>query len=370
VQVIKVPYVNIAEQHMSIKAELLEAIAGVIDSGQFILGDKVEIFERRFAELSGVRFAVAVNSGTDALILALRVLGIGPGDEVITVPNSFIASTSCIVMAGAKPVFVDVREDYNMDPSKLEQAINSRTKVILPVHLTGRPADMNPITEIAKTHNLHVVEDCAQSVLAEYYGQQVGSFGTIGCFSLHPLKMLNACGDGGVLTTNDEALYQRLKIMRNHGLETRDECVIWSHNSRLDTIQAAILLVKMKYLEAWAEKRRTNAVYYQKVLMNIPGLKVPSDKPFEKATYQTFVIQTERRDELKQHLAENDIGTAIHYPIPIHLQSVANGLGYKPGSFPVSERQAERILSLPIYPELQAEQIDAVVQQIQSFYGV
>lgn len=366
---VKVPYVNIAGQHGPIKGELLEAIAGVIDRGQFILGDEVNTFEQRFAELCGVGFAVGVNSGTDALILALRALGIGPGDEVITVPNSFVASTSCITLVGARPVFVDVREDYNMDPAQLEQAISPKTKAILPVHLTGRPADMDPIMEVARTYSLHVVEDCAQAVLAEYWGRRVGSFGIIGCFSLHPLKTLSACGDGGVLTTNDEGLHEQLKILRNIGLRTRDDCVIWSGNSRLDTLQAAILLVKMKCLDAWTEKRRANAAFYQRALAGVPGLQVPTDQPFEKAVYHTFVIQTQRRDELKQYLAENGVGTAIHYPVPIHLQKVAEGLGYGPGSFPVTERQAERILSLPIYPELRTVDLERVVQAIRAFHG-
>lgn len=366
---IKIPYVNIAGQHVPIKAELLEAITDVIDGGQFILGDEVNTFEQRFAELCGVRFAVGVNSGTDALILALRALGIGPGDEVITVPNSFIASTSCIMLVGARPVFVDVREDYNMDPAQLEQAISPKTKAILPVHLTGRPADMDSILEVARAHGLHVVEDCAQAVLAEYRGRRVGSFGIIGCFSLHPLKTLNACGDGGVLTTNDEALCERLKILRNHGLRTRDDCVVWSLNSRLDTLQATILLVKMKYLDAWTEKRRANAAFYQRALAEVPGLQVPTDRPFEKAVYHTFVIQAERRDELKRHLAENGVGTAIHYPVPIHLQKAAEGLGHGPGGFPVTERQAKRILSLPVYPELRTVALDYVVQVIRAFCG-
>lgn len=367
-QTIKIPYMNIASQHVPIKAELLEVVGGVIDGGQFILGSEVHAFEQRFAELCDVRFAIAVNSGTDALILALRALGIGPGDEVITVPNSFISSTSCIMLVGAQPVFVDVRDDYNMDPAQLEQAVTLKTKAILPVHLTGRPADMDPISEVARTHGLHLVEDCAQAVLAEYQGRRVGSFGIIGCFSLHPLKTLNACGDGGVLTTNDEALYERLRILRNHGFRTRDDCMVWSINSRLDTLQAAILLVKMKYLNAWTDRRRANAAFYQRVLAGVPSLRVPNDQPFEKAVYHTFVIEAERRDELKQHLAENGVGSAIHYPVPIHLQEAAEGLGYGPGSFPVTERQAKRMLSLPVYPELQTVELEHVAQAVRAFY--
>jgi len=364
----RVPYINIVAQHASIKAELLQAVADVIEGGQFILGDEVNAFEQRFADLCGVQFAVAVNSGTDAMILALRALGIGPENEVITVPNSFVASTSCIILVGARPVFVDVRDDYNIDPGRIEQAITSRTRAILPVHLTGRPADMDPILEIAQRHGLHIVEDCAQAVLAEYRGRRVGSFGIIGCFSLHPLKTLNACGDGGVLTMNDKMLYERLKILRNHGLRTRDDCVVWSINSRLDTTQAAILLVKIKYLNIWTDKRRANAAFYQSALFGVPGLKVPTDGSFEKAVYHTFVIQAERRGELKQYLAENGVETAIHYPIPIHLQKASEDLGYRQGSFPVAEQQAKQILSLPVYPELRMEDLEHVVQAIRAFY--
>ena len=366
----QIPYVTVAQQHRSLSSELMPAISQVIDSGQFILGDQVGEFERRMADLCGAPFAIGVNSGTDALVLGLRALGIGPGDEVVTVPNSFVATTSSVVLAGARPVFVDVREDYNMDPDGLEQAISSRTKAILPVHLTGRPADMHPIMEIARKHNLSVVEDCAQAVLAEYRGKRVGSFGEVGCFSLHPLKTLNACGDGGVITTSDEKLYQQLKILRNIGLETRDNCVVWSGHSRLDTIQAAILLVKMKYIELWTEKRRANAASYQKGLVGIPSLQIPVDHPFEKAVYHTFVVQADQRDALRKYLTDNGIGTAIHYPIPIHLQTAANELGYGTGSFQVAERQAGRILSLPVYPELQEKDISYIVQKIRTFYGV
>ncbi len=364
-----VPYVNIGLQHAAIKEELMGAVSTVIDHGKFILGDEIEIFEKSFAELCGVRFAVAVHSGTDALILALRSLGIGPGDEVITVPNSFVASTGCIVMTGAKPVFIDVREDYNMDPQSIKKAITPRTRAILPVHLTGRPADMDPILEIAARHKLPVVEDGAQAVLAEYKGRRVGSFGTVGCFSLHPLKTLNACGDGGVLTTQDKKIYERLKVLRNLGLKTRDNCEVWSAHSRLDTLQAAILLVKMKYLDRWTRRRRANAAFYQKALGKLFQLRVPNDKTYENAVYHTFVIQAQNRDELKNYLMRNGIETAIHYPIPIHLQKAAADLGYGPGDFPVAERLAQTILSLPVYPELQDSQLNAVAQTIKAFYN-
>ena len=365
---VHVPYVDIASQHVPLKAELMEAVARVIDHGQFILGPEVQEFEQRFAALCGVRYAVAVNSGTDALTLALRALEIGAGDEVITVPNSFVASTSCIMLVGARPVFVDVGDDYLMDPEQLERAITPRTRAILPVHLTGRPADMLAIMDIARTHGLHVVEDCAQAVLADYKGQRVGSFGVMGCFSLHPLKTLNACGDGGVLTTSDAELYEKLIALRNIGLQSRDRCVLWSGNSRLDTMQAAMLLVKLAYVDDWTVQRRAHARFYQYALSNIPGVRLPCDQPYATAVYHTFVIQAEQRQTLQQYLTEYGIGTAIHYPVPIHLQPVAAELGYGPGSFPVAERQAGRILSLPIYAELQPAALEYIARSIRRFY--
>lgn len=368
-QIQRIPYVDLAEQHALIKSEILAAISEVLDSGQFILGEQVSEFERQFAEMCGVRYAVGVNSGTDALIFALKALGIRSGDEVITTPNSFIASATCIRVLGAKPVFVDVREDYNIDPDKIAAAINSKTKAILPVHLTGRPCDMEPILELAKEHGLYVVEDAAQAVLAEYKGRRVGSFGTIGCFSLHPLKTLNACGDGGVLTTNDPELYDKLKIMRNIGLRTRDDCVMWSHNSRLDTMQAAILLVKLRYLEAWTQQRRQNAAYYQAKLAGIEQVKLPLENENEKCAYHTFVIQAERRDELRQFLGEWGISTSVHYPVPIHFSTVGKELGYAEGSFPVTEGQANLILSLPIHQGLTTDNLERICDGIKAFYG-
>lgn len=365
----RIPYVDIAGQHAPLKHELLAAIAQVIDEGQFVLGKQVAEFERRFAELCGVRHAVGVNSGTDALLLALRAIGVGPGDEVITVPNSFVASTSCICLAGARPVFVDVRDDYTINPAQVAAAITPRTKAILPVHLTGFPCDMGPILDIARRHRLHVIEDAAQAVLAEYRGRRVGSFGTVGCFSLHPLKTLNACGDGGVLTTDDPDLYAQLCMRRNIGLRTRDDCVLWSGNSRLDTIQAAILLVKFFHLERWTERRRQHAERYRRGLSGLAHVVLPHETPNVRAVYHTFVIQAERRDALRTFLADLGIGTAVHYPVPIHLSSAGKDLGYAPGSFPVAEQQAARILSLPVYPELTAEQIDRVCAAIREFYA-
>ena len=367
---IRIPYVDVAKQHATIKDELLTALSEVLDGGHFILGEQVDKFEQSFSELCGVRCAVGVNSGTDALILGLKAIGVGPGDEVITVPNSFVSSTACIRLLGAKAVFVDVGDDYNMNPKNIPKVISSRTKAILPVHLTGRPCDMEPIVNIAKSHGIYVVEDCAQAVLAECQGKRVGSFGTVGCFSLHPLKTLNACGDGGVLTTDDPILGDRLKIMRNLGLKTRDDCVMWSQNSRLDTMQAAILLVKLRYLDRWTARRRENAGHYRQALSNIPQVKLPpAEKKYERAVYHTFVIQAENRDKLREYLTTQGIGSGVHYPVPIHLSTAGRELGYREGSFPIAESQAKKVISLPVYPELTEVQIAKVCSCIQDFYS-
>ena len=364
----RIPYVDLAGQIAPLKAELLEAVAGVLEHGHFILGEQVAEFEERFAALCGVRHALAVNSGTDALVLALKAVGVGPSDEVITVPNSFVASTASIRLAGARPVFVDVGEDYNLDPGKIEPALTARTKAVLPVHLTGQPCDMESILKIARARGLAVIEDCAQAVGAEYHGRPVGSLGTVGCFSLHPLKTLSACGDGGVVTTNDFSLFEQMRIARNHGLRGRDDCAFWSCNSRLDTIQAAILLVKLRYLEEWTERRRQNARLYRQYLAGIGEIQIPIEEVNVRAVYHTFVIQAEQRDLLRSQLGVRGIETAVHYPVPIHLSAAGQELGYPVGSFPVAEEQAQRILSLPVYPELNEAQIQRVCESIRAFY--
>jgi len=362
-----VPYVDLPAQSEPLRQELLDAIGRVIDHGQFIFGPEVEEFEIAFSKLCGTRHAVAVASGTDALILALRALDIGPGDEVITPPNSFVATAASIMLVGARPVFVDVRDDYNIDPELIAAALTPRTRAILPVHLTGRPAAMDRIVEIASTRGLAVVEDCAQAILAELGGRRVGSFGDIGCFSLHPLKTLNALGDAGVLTTDDDEIAGRLRLLRNLGLATREDAVLWSANSRLDTVHAATLLVKLRHARAWTDARRMNAAVYRDALTHVEGITVPSERLGEISVYHTFVIQAEERDALRRHLAASGIGTAVHYPIPIHLQTAARMLGYGLGDFPESERQAKTILSLPVYPELTSAQIERVAAEIRKF---
>jgi dTDP-4-amino-4,6-dideoxygalactose transaminase len=344
----------------------LTAIGKVLDHGNFVLGSEVQQFEEMFAAYCGVRFAVGVNSGTDALFLSLKAFGIGSGDEVITVPNSFIATASVIVAAGAKPVFVDVRNDYNMDPFLLERTITPRTRAIIPVHLTGRPADMDPINEVARKHGIHVIEDAAQAVGAKYRGKKVGSLGEAGCFSLHPLKTLNACGDGGIVTTNDESIYERLIRLRNFGFINRDETVLWGYNSRLDSLQAAVLLVKFKLFDEWNAKRRINAKGYTSLLKDV--LEIPPEQQQEYCVYHTFVVQVEKRSELMEYLQNNGVGTRIHYPIPIHLQPAALGLGYRIGDFPICEKQSNKILSLPVHQGISDEHIHYVSDKITTFY--
>ncbi len=361
---------NLAAQHRALKAELLEAAGAVIESGHFILGPAVAEFEDKFAALCGAKYAVGVANGTDALVLSLRALGIGPGDEVITAANSFVASATCAALAGAKPVLVDVRPDYNIDPAAVEKAITKKTRAIIPVHLTGRAADMTALLEISRKHGIPLVEDAAQAVGAEHQGRRVGSLGALGCFSLHPLKNLAALGDAGIIVTNDGTLRDRLAVMRNLGLATRENCTAWSGNSRLDTLQAALLLVKLRGLDAVTEGRRRNAAFYRQALSGLKGVKVPeAERPGDRAVYHTFIIEAEKRDALKAFLAEGGIETAIHYPLPIHLQKAAEPLGWRAGSFPESERQAARILSLPVYPELTENELGAVAGRIREFYS-
>lgn len=364
---IKVPYVNLPQQHKPLKKAILSAVSKHLDRGDFILGGAVSELECKFAEYCETKFAVGLNSGTDALFLALQAQGIGPGDEVITAPNSFLASATSIAATGAKPVFADVRADQNIDPDQIESRITSRTRALMPVHLTGKAADMDPILDIAKRHNLFVVEDAAQAIGTEYRGKRAGNLGHAGCFSLHPLKTLNACGDGGMLTTNDEKLFNKITQLRNIGLKNRTESDIWGYNSRLDSIQAAIVGLKLKKVDSWIKQRRKNADYYRKHLSGV--VECPTEESFERAAYHLFVIQVDRRDELQSYLLEKGVETKIHYPIPIHLQQCAKELGYRRGDFPNVERQSQRILSIPIYQTLTKTQLDYVIEQIRSFYG-
>lgn len=361
-----VPYSALATEASLVKTELMRAVENVLDSGRYILGPEVAAFEHEFAEYCQAKFAAGISNGTSALHLVLRGVGLDEGDEVITVPNSFVASASSIALAGARPVFVDICDDGNMDPQRLEDAITDRTRAILPVHLTGRPAKMKEILEIARRRSLFVLEDAAQAVGASLDGKRVGSWGDAACFSLHPLKNLHAFGDGGMVTSQDQDIIARLAKSRNHGLVNREQCDFWSFNSRLDEIQAAMLRVQLRHLDAWTETRRGLALRYNDLLR--PYVEVPDEGLGEHCVFQTYVVKAERRDELKQYLNEHGVEALIHYATPIHLQPAAKDLGYTASDFPKSMRHVSKIMSLPLYPTLTHAQQNRVVELVASFY--
>ncbi len=364
---IQVPYVALPLRAARVKREVMSAIEKVIDHGIYILGPEVQEFEQRFARYCGTRYAVGVGDGTSALMLALRGLAVGPGDEVITAPNSFVASASAAALLGATPRFVDVRrQDMNIDPDLLERAISPRTKAIVPVHLAGHPADMEPILKIGERYGIPVIEDAAQAVGATYHGKRTGGLGHAGCFSLHPLKNLHAIGDAGVIVTDDENLYTWLLKARNHGLRNRDEVEFWSPNTRLDTLHAAVLTVMLEHLDEWVQQRREVAEQFRTGLRDV--VRVPEDSPGCFHTYQTFVIVAECRDALLDHLRRRGVDAKVHYPLAIHMQPAARSLGHKPDDFPVARWLADRIISLPIYAEMTPEQRAAVIDGVCSFY--
>lgn len=364
---IKIPYINLSAQWEEEKNYLLPIINDVFSSGQFIGGDIIEKFESNIASFCNSKYCVALNSGTDALVCGLIALGVKRGDEVITPPNSFIASTSSIVHIGAKPIFVDVQDDQNIDPFKIEEAITDKTKAIMPVHLTGRIANMTEIIKISQKYKIPVIEDAAQSIGSKYKEKFSGTFGKIGCFSAHPLKNLNACGDAGFLITDDFDIWMKIKKLRNHGFENRNLVNEFGYVSRMDTLQASILNFRLKKLEKVISKRRQNAKLYFRALKKLPIL-LPVEKLLEFNSYHTFVIQTDKRDPLKDFLFRNGIETAIHYPVPIHLQPASNYLQYKKGSFKNTEAQADRILTLPIHQFLKKSDINFINDKIIEFF--
>jgi dTDP-4-amino-4,6-dideoxygalactose transaminase len=363
-----VRYVDFPAQFAAEREEIQGIVARVFASGQFIGGPEVAELERALALRCGVSHAVALNSGTDALTLALKLAGVGPGVEVITPPNSFVASTAVICHLGAQPVFVDVLPDQSIDPNLIEAAITPRTRAIMPVHLTGRIVDMDPIRAIAGRHGLTVIEDAAQSIGSRYGDRPAGSFGRFGCFSTHPLKNLNAAGDGGFITTNDGEAADRLRRLRNHGMLDRDTVLEWGHVSRMDTLQAAILLMRLAKLDEVIGIRRRNAALYQSML-DPAHVFCPPCRAVEYNTFHTFVVQVDRRDALQAHLNSLGIGSAVHYPTPLHLQPAARGLGYHAGDFPICEAQAGRILSLPVHQHLSERDIAHVATTVNRFYG-
>jgi dTDP-3-amino-2,3,6-trideoxy-4-keto-D-glucose/dTDP-3-amino-3,4,6-trideoxy-alpha-D-glucose/dTDP-2,6-dideoxy-D-kanosamine transaminase len=367
----KVRYIYLDKQFAH-PEEYFEKAKEIVMRGDFTLGKALQDFEADFSRKFGVMHAIGVGNGTDALYLSLKALGIGAGDEVITAPNSFIATAGAIALTDARPTFVDVRDDYLIDPDLIERAITPKTKAIMPVQLTGSVADMKPILEIAKKHNLFVVEDAAQAASARYDNQYVGSFGTAAGFSFHPLKILNLWGDGGMITTNDDALAHKLRLMRNHGLKNRNEAVFFAHNSRLDTFHAAIASVMFKQLDKATEVRTAHAKLYDSLLNELePMVHVPRrnlNKAVTSPIYTTYIVQARNRERLIEFLKTKGVEALIHYPIPIHLQEAAEYLGYKKGDFPVCERQAEEILTLPIHQFLAEEDIRYVCDSIREFY--
>jgi len=366
---IKVSFADLKLRYREEKEELLACVERVLAHGHFVLGDAVSELERRVAEYTGARECVALNSGTDALMMGMMALGIGRGDEVITPPNSFIASTGAIAHIGATPVFADVGDDQNIDPEAIEKRITPRTKAIMAVHWTGRIADMHPILDIAKRHNLLVVEDAAQTMGAYYHGQHGGTFGDVGCFSTHPLKNFNAVGDGGFLLASDEEVAKKVRLYRNHGLEDRDTCVMFGVNSRLDTLHAEILLFRLKRLASVIERRRRNVNLYRRLIE--PGhIYIPPCKPHEENAFVLFIVQCDERDRLRGFLRERGVEALVYYATPLHLQPAAAKLGYKKGDFPVAERQAERVLALPHHQHLGEDQVATVAEAVNAFYGV
>jgi dTDP-4-amino-4,6-dideoxygalactose transaminase len=355
-----IPFVDLQAQYRAIRPEIDVAVQRVLDSCQFVLGPAVTAFESDFAGFCRTSEAIGVNSGTSALHLALLAAGVTPGDEVITVPFTFVATVAAIEYAGAKPVFVDIERDYwTMDPRRLEAAITSRTKVILPVHLYGQPADMDPILAVAAKHGLTVIEDACQAHGSEYKGRRCGSMGQLGCFSFYPGKNLGAYGEGGAVVTSDPAMARKIRLLRSWGEETRYEHKYRGFNYRMEGFQGAILGVKLKHLEAWTDARRERAGVYTRSLAGTPAVP-PTERAGSRHVFHVYVVRVPERDAYRAKLTDAGIQTGVHYPIPIHLQPAYADLGYAPGDFPVAEQAAGEVLSLPMFPELTDEQIESI----------
>lgn len=365
----KVPFVNYPEHYRRMWNEVFNAISEALSRGDLLLRSQLKQFENDIASFCGVKHAVGLNSGTDAMFLSLKAAGIGPGDEVITVAHTFVATISVIVHCGATPILVDVGEDMNMDVEQIEQAISPKTKAIMPVHLNGRLCNMKRIMEIAEEHNLIIIEDAAQALGASFNGKKAGSFGLTGCFSLYPAKILGAAGDGGFLTTNDEKIDEEIRLLRDHGQQrATGKILFYGFNSRLDNIQAAILNVKLKYLPKWIERRREIAKIYHEGLSKIPELKLPPP-PTKKGpyydVYQNYVIRVRKRDELLNFLEKNSVETMVSWRIPNHLHPALNLMHF---SLPNTEKLSNEVISLPMYPELTDEQVDYVIKVVHDFF--
>jgi len=374
----KVPFLDLKAQYSKIKKDIDQAIKEVVSEQHFILGPKVEALEETIAAYSSARYGIGVASGSDALVLSLMALGIGSGDEVITTPFTFFATAGSISKIGATPIFVDIDpKTYNLDPSKIEERITSATKAIMPVHLFGQCADMEPIKELARGHDLWIIEDAAQAIGSDYTRdsappKRAGSIGDVGCFSFYPSKNLGGFGDGGMVITDDDELARRLRLLRVHGASSKYYYQCIGVNSRLDALQAAVLLAKFRYLEEWTDKRRENAAYYNQLFEQSAhqtlGIELPSVQYNNRHIYNQYVIRVPQRDELREFLTQEGIGTDVYYPLPLHLQECYRDLGYKEGDFPHAEKAARDTLALPIYPELTREQQDYVVSQVAEFF--
>ena len=364
----EVPYSYLPRQFANLDP-FLEDIRQLATSGDFTLGKAVGEFEERFARLCGLPYAVGVGSGTDALILSLKMVGVGPGDEVITSPNTFVATVGAIAMTGATPVFVDNGDDYTIDVTKIEAAITPKTKALLPVHLTGHPADMPAIMEIANRRGIKVVEDAAQAILASIDGQHVGSWGETAGFSLHPLKNLNVWGDGGVIVTQSPEMNEKLRLFRNHGLGNRDEVLMWGHNSRLDSLQAVVANRLIDQTKSITQTRIDNAAFYDNAFSDLGEyVMIPPRRSNVKQVYHTYVIRVSDRDSLHSYLMDKGIRAKVHYPIPLHLQEAAQPLGYREGDFPVCEEHCRTIISLPVHEHLTQEELDYTATHLRQFY--
>lgn len=364
-----IPFLDLKAQYRQIEKDVKPEIDKVCESQMLCLGPAVEKFEKKIADYIGCEHAIGVSSGSDALLVSLMAMGIEPGDEIITTPFTFFATAGAISRLGADPVFVDIDPDtFNLDPQKIEEKITTRTKAIIPVHLYGQVADMKAIMQIADKYGLKVIEDACQSIGAEQNGKQAGNFGHTGCFSFYPTKNLGAFGDGGLVTTNDETTYKLIKTLRDHGQNPRYYYGMVGGNFRLDGIQGAVLSVKLDYLNQWNDKRRQNARLYNEILKDTP-VKTPVESENNKCVYHQYTIKAPKRNELQKYLQGNDIACAIFYPKPLHLQECFAYLGYKEGDFPVTEQVCSEVLSLPIYPEMNEDQLNYAASKIVEFYN-
>jgi len=369
----QVPLLDLRAQYERVGKEVSRAVEKVLQSGHYILGPNVQALEKEIAAYCGVGYAVGVASGTDALRLSLISIGIGPGDEVIVPPFTFIATTEVVAQLGARPVFIDIEEKtFNIDAERIEQVITERTKAVIPVHLYGHAAHMGKIISLAKKYNLKVIEDAAQALGAECIfsggSSKVGSLGDAGCLSFFPTKVLGGCGDGGMVLTNNKKIAEKIRILRAHGLEANYSYHLSGYNSRLDELQAAILRVKLRYLDGWIDVRRQEASLYNELFNRSCSLiETPQEAPYARHSYGVYTIRSPRRDRLKEYLATRGIGTKVYYPLPLHLQEIHKSLGYKKGDFPVAEKTCREVLSLPIYPELAEDKVELVAREISNF---